>query len=317
MKITFLNVGHGDCTVIEHASGRLTVVDVNNCSEIDEETLAEVSQYYRATSAQMMLAEALGIRSYEMVKEAGYDVDLTNPIEFITKNYPGKDIFRYIQTHPHLDHMSGIEQLKANNIDIVNFWDTEHNFTPELTNDADRASWDEYTRLRGSTESPKVLRLYRGEAGAYWNQNPKGVAGGDGIEILHPNPDTHEAIKESENVNNLSYVLRVTLGTVKIILAGDVEKDVWDDLVKTFGDTLKCDVLKASHHGRDSGFHENAMTLMKPTYTIVSVGKKPETDASDKYRKHSKNVWSTRWKGNIAIAFNAAGKGTITAQYDR
>lgn len=290
MKIHFLNVGHGDCTVIEHSSGRLTVVDLNNRAEPDKETLAEISQYYpRRSSGQFLLAEALGLRTYGMVKEAGYAIELTNPVEFLKQHYLGKDIFRYIQTHPHLDHMRGIEQLQANGIGIVNFWDTEHDFTPELTNDADRASWNQYTRLRASTESPKVLRLYRGASGIYWNQDPEGVAGGDGIEILHPNSDTHEAIEESENVNNLSYVLRVTLGKVKVILAGDVGKDGWDDLVKTCGNKLKCDVLKASHHGRDSGFHEDAMALMKPTYTIVSVGKKPETDASDKYRKHSKS----------------------------
>ena len=80
MKITFLNVGHGDCTVIEHASGRLTVVDVNNCSELDDETLAEVSQYYRTNSA-LLIAEALGVRTFGMLKEAGYAIDLTNPIE--------------------------------------------------------------------------------------------------------------------------------------------------------------------------------------------------------------------------------------------
>ena len=27
-KIHFLNVGHGDCTVIEHNNGNLTVIDI-------------------------------------------------------------------------------------------------------------------------------------------------------------------------------------------------------------------------------------------------------------------------------------------------
>ena len=30
MKIHFLNVGHGDCTIIEHDSGRITMIDINN-----------------------------------------------------------------------------------------------------------------------------------------------------------------------------------------------------------------------------------------------------------------------------------------------
>lgn len=318
MKITFLNVGHGDCTVIEHPSGRLTVVDMNNCRELDEQTLAEVSQYYRKQSTTLMLAEVLGSRTYGMVKEAGYNIELTNPLDFLIKNYPGKNIFRYIQTHPHLDHIRGLEQLKAHSIDIMNFWDTEHDFTPEFASNADRDSWNEYTRLRGSVNgSPKVLRHFCDATGTFWNKGQDGIDTGDGIDILHPNPATIQAIRESENINNLSYVLRVTLGGVRIILAGDAEAAVWDDLIVRFGTDLKCSVLKASHHGRDSGYHEKAMSLMKPDFTIVSVGKKPETDASDKYRKHSKNVWSTRWRGNIEITYDAAGKATIAAQYDR
>jgi competence protein ComEC len=316
MKITFLNVGHGDSTVIEHASGRLTVVDVNNCSELDDETLAEVSQYYQSNRA-LLIAEALGIRTFGMLKEAGYAINLTNPIEFLTNHHPGKDIFRYIQTHPHLDHMSGIEQLAAHNIGITNLWDTDHSFTPDLKNDADRASWNEYTRLRGSSDSPKVLRLYCDDSGSFWNQGGDNVDSGDGIDILHPNRATLQAIQHAENVNDLSYVLRITLGGVRIILAGDAENAVWDDLVARYGQDLKCSVLKASHHGRGSGYHEKAMSLMKPKYTIVSVGKKPETDASDKYRKHSENVWSTRWRGNIQITYDDAGKATISSQYAR
>ncbi len=264
MRITFLNVGHGDCTIIEHASGRLTVIDLNNCLELDRETLKEVSQYYwprNPTLAEM--AYSSGINTSGMVKEAGYNIGLTNPIEFLLQNYPNKNIFRYIQTHPNLDHMSGIEQLKAHQLNVVNFWDTEHNFTPKFFSDADRDSWNEYKRLRGSSNgSPKVLRLHSEATGTFWNKDSEGINGGDGIDILHPNPKTLKAIQESGNINNLSYVLRVTLGTVRIVLAGDAEKDVWDDLVNRYGSDLKCNVLKASHHGRESGFHDEATELM-------------------------------------------------------
>jgi len=40
----FLNVGHGDCTIIEHAGGHVTMIDVNNSKtlpDLDEEALAE------------------------------------------------------------------------------------------------------------------------------------------------------------------------------------------------------------------------------------------------------------------------------------
>lgn len=242
---------------------------------------------------------------------AGYDINLTNPIDFLLDQYPGKHIFRFILTHPHMNHMRGLENLNEKNISIVNFWDTDHDYVPSSSSREDILTWNEYIRIRESQNSPKTLRLYRGAVNFCYDTN------GDCIEILHPSEQTHQVILESGNVNNLSYVLRINLGGIKIILGGDAERSIWDDIVKKYGEDLKCDILKASHHGRDSGYHQKAVELMSPEYTIVSVGKKPETDASDKYRQYSRNVWSTRWKGNISLFVDDDGNGTIESEYDR
>src|SRR5690242_5239883 len=45
----FLNVGHGDCTIIEHPSGRLTMIDVNNSQDYDSESLTELMKERGAT----------------------------------------------------------------------------------------------------------------------------------------------------------------------------------------------------------------------------------------------------------------------------
>jgi hypothetical protein len=42
-KIHILNVGHGSCTLIEHPSGRLTMIDINNGTEIDEDSYSEIA----------------------------------------------------------------------------------------------------------------------------------------------------------------------------------------------------------------------------------------------------------------------------------
>ena len=93
-----------------------------------------------------------------------------------------------------------------------------------------------------------------------------------------------------------------------VILGGDAEEEVWENLVETYGDDLKCDVLKASHHGRDSGYHLRAVQTMNPKHVIVSVGKKPGTDASGKYYRQESEVLSTRWRGNISLTIDALGE---------
>lgn len=84
-----------------------------------------------------------------------------------------------------------------------------------------------------------------------------------------------------------------------------------------FGGKLKTTILKAAHHGRKSGYHKEAVKQMRPVYTIVSVGKKPETDASNLYRICSEHVWSTRWKGTITLTISGSGKAEIVPEYDR
>jgi competence protein ComEC len=56
---------------------------------------------------------------------------------------------------------------------------------------------------------------------------------------------------------------------------------------------------------------------MSPYYTIVSVGKKPDTDASSKYRYYSKEVWSTRWRGDITLSISDEGRWWMESEYER
>jgi beta-lactamase superfamily II metal-dependent hydrolase len=96
-----------------------------------------------------------------------------------------------------------------------------------------------------------------------------------------------------------------------VLLGGDAEAAAWDDMVQTYGASLKSCFLKASHHGRDSGYHLEALKLIDPVMAFVSVGKKPDTDASYKYRQQtSRKVPSTRYYGNIKIQIDDVGKSS-------
>jgi beta-lactamase superfamily II metal-dependent hydrolase len=56
---------------------------------------------------------------------------------------------------------------------------------------------------------------------------------------------------------------------------------------------------------------------MKPKYTIQSVGNtmKPKDDAVKKYKELSKNVITTRWKGNVVIECHEDGRIECTPQF--
>jgi competence protein ComEC len=322
VKIHFLNVGHGDCSIIEHASGRLTMIDINNACSLDEDSRREIAAAYGITGvdylAKKIVAERLG-RSFRKtyLREAGYDIELTDPVDYFKAVLPNRDIFRFILTHADLDHMRGLVRLRHEKVDILNFWDTAHLKSITDFQNNDEAEWNEYQRLRRSANMPQVLRLTRGEDNKYWNQDDAG-GDGDGLYILAPTAELQKAANAPDDPNAHSYVLMLIYAGVRVVFGGDATEAVWESVYRWLGKNLKCHVLKASHHGRDSGCHSNAIAAMHPDYTIVSVGTKPETDASNKYRGcTTKGVWSTRWHGNILVTIKDDGTYSIDSDRQR
>jgi hypothetical protein len=314
VKIHFLNVGHGDCTVIEHANGNLTMIDINNGSGIDDDSFDDlIAELAPARRLEFAIRKARGESEESLLKAAGYKLELCNPVGFLSDRFPGRPIFRYVQSHPDLDHMRGLADMREAGITMVNFWDTTH--TKQLdegkASEGDITDWDEYQRLRSGSD-PKVLRLVRGNRGKYWNENEDGSPGGNGLEILSPTPDLLRQFDVDGKRNELSYVLRYHYGGRSVVFGGDTEQNAWKSIyyhhVLT-RQSLKCDLLKASHHGRANGFFLEAVKAMNPDYTIVSVGEKPTTDASHRYATQTNiEVLSTRRHGNITAILHADGR---------
>jgi competence protein ComEC len=323
LRIHFLNVGHGDCTIIEHPSGRLTMIDINNSQEFDSKTFADelaeeqaklskpfggllspglfgTPQYGGAASALLG-----GLSGYPAVLDRQKQ-ELTDPIEFMKRHYPNRRLWRFVLTHPDLDHMRGLKKL-SENIGFDNFWDTDHTKeTPTFrSNSADEDDWWFYQSLRreGLTKN-----YTRGDAAFAFAKDEGGLPGGDNIEILSPTPALVGACNTSQKSNDVSLVLRIHHGGRRVLLPGDVEELAWDNMVEFYDVRLKSDFLKASHHGRDTGYHQKALGLIAPDLTIVSVGIKPDTDASNKYRQQTgKRVPSTRYHGNIDLRIHDNG----------
>lgn len=300
VKFHFLNVGHGDCTFVELHSGRLMMVDINNSKSLpDADVVALASR--RDLSVDEFKRPLAG-RSWE----DHYRSLLVDPSDYHAANFSGRNIFRYVQTHPDMDHLSGLHRVFWQDaVPLENFWDTEHN--KELTAEDfegsrfAEADWLVYQLLRegrgppgpsGQPSTHKVLHNLRGGVGDYWTE--------DSIEILSPSQFLINECNEAGAYNNSSYVLKVSHAGRSVILPGDAEATAWRSILTMLGpEVLDCDVLKAAHHGRESGYHEEAVEAMSPEVVICSVGKKPETDASNEYASHGASVKSTRFHGTI------------------
>jgi beta-lactamase superfamily II metal-dependent hydrolase len=237
------------------------------------------------------------------------DEYLDDPIEYFNDEFSGlkTKVWRFIATHPDMDHLSGLTRLK-NEIGFDVMWDTNH--MKELDTDEDwpdeyaKEDWKTYQQIRdGSTDHTHITPT-RNEQKNYWEQ--------DNVQILHPSPafvsdlNENNGDKENPEYNDISYVLKINHGNQSFLLPGDAETDAWEDIIEKKGLSIFNDVtiLKAAHHGREDGFHREAVEAMDPDHVILSVGSKPSTDAHDKYRdacSEDTEIWSTRQYGTIKI----------------
>ena len=158
LKIHFLNVGHGDSAIIELPE-RTMMIDINNGQALDESTKNELMESFSISPIDLIF------KSFnEVLLEKGYNIPLTNPIEYL-KGLGINSIFRFILSHPHMDHMTGLHDLvNKENVGITNFWHSGVELdTPDFSKaNYNEDDWNTYIELKNSDESPKNLVKMQG-----------------------------------------------------------------------------------------------------------------------------------------------------------
>jgi beta-lactamase superfamily II metal-dependent hydrolase len=311
LEVHFLNVDHGDSTIIRHPGdehrkkGRVSFVDINDWQHRRSEENSIVAGLSSLLSSNSRAVPRLSEEEYAKKY-------LDDPIEYFRSQVAerGQDIWRFICTHPDMDHISGLKRL-CNEEDITVFWDIkQHSKDLSDTDDwhekFDKEDWEKYAEIRDNETSHNYLTPRPGSQKQYWEQ--------DRLEILHPSREFALELddKKSPNYNDISYVLKLNTRAGSVLLPGDAEEAAWEKILEKWGKDKLEDVriLKASHHGRDSGFHREAVQAMNPEYVIVSVGAKDSSDAYDKYAQACSSdteILSTRQYGTISFTISNRG----------
>lgn len=314
LKLHFLNVDHGDCTIIRHhndhrniGTGRISFVDINDWKDRKPDDTDEVVaglSYYKNNAA------LLGDRASKFISPEEYaEKYLDDPIDYYQSEFGDvkTKIWRFISTHPDMDHLSGLVRLDdETGFEVL--WDTNHkrkrDFEEDWPDEYDKEDWTRYKSIRNDDTNHSTVTPTQGSQANYWEQ--------DNIQILHPSSDFVDVLNDvnegrsTQKYNNISFVLKINHGNQAILLPGDIEEVAWDAIIDRYGTEILNDVtiLKASHHGRKSGFHQEAVEAMDPDHVILSVGKKPDTDAHQLYRdvcSPDTKIWSTRQYGTVKM----------------
>ncbi len=125
----------------------------------------------------------------------------------------------------------------------------------------------------------------------------------DGVdfEVLHP--------QESGTVsaNNSSCVLKVSSGTVSVLLPGDVERSAERKMIAAWRDKLDADILIAPHHGSATSSSADFIRAVSPRVVLFPAGYRnrfgfPKPDIINRYQDAGVRVLSTANSGMIAFA---------------
>lgn len=217
-----------------------------------------------------------------MLIDAGERDQGQNVVSYLKKQ--GVEKLDYvIGTHPHSDHIGGMEAV-IREFDIGRVILPEKEHTTKI-----------YERLLDAIEDKNIKVTLPRVGDSY-------ELGGASFQILAPNRDY------GDNLNNWSVGIRLIYGKNSFVLCGDAEKEAEADMAAN-GLNLKADVLKLSHHGSSTSSSDRFMDLVDPDYAVISCGK------NNDYGHPHKEILEMLKKRRIK-AFRTDRLGTIVAVSD-
>ena len=187
-----------------------------------------------------------------------------------------------VATHCDEDHCGGLAGVLAK-------YPAERVLCPVTEYDTKAFSnFQKYTQEQGrSIEQP--------EAGEQW------MLGRAQVTVLGP-------LRDYEDNNENSIVLRVEYGETSFLFTGDIGLEAEDELVESGAD-VSCTVLKVAHHGSSGSSGYVFLRAAQPQYGVISVG-------TDNAYGHPTEQALSRLRDAEVVLYRTDLQGTITAVSD-
>ena len=210
-----------------------------------------------------------------MLIDAGEAYEADNVINYLN-NLGIKKIDYVVGTHPHTDHIGGLEE-------VINTFDVGAIYMPKVSSNS-KTFEDLLTTI-----SNKGLKVKTAKSGVV-------VLSEDNLklEFIAPNSDNYS------NLNNYSAVLKLTYLDNTFLFMGDAETLSEDEITSD----VDADVIKVGHHGSDSSSSVEFVKKVSPEYAIIMVGEgnsynHPYQSIIDRYESVGAKVLRTDLDGNI------------------
>ncbi len=198
-----------------------------------------------------------------------------------------------IGTHPHSDHIGGLKDVIASDLEIGRV------ITPKVP--------EEYT---------PTTKSYEGFIDAVADKGCELTAVKD--ESFSFGSGTITVIGtdySGDNYNNYSAVVRFDFGDVSFLFTGDIEKMIEKQLVEAQA-PIDADVLKVAHHGSSTSSCYDFLDAVTPEYCVIECGDSsynhPNPDTVTRLRSYTENIYRTDNQGTVVFSCDGSGVSITT-----
>ncbi len=213
----------------------------------------------------------------------------------------GKDVVKYLQnhgvkklefivgTHPHDDHMGGM-------YDVLNSFKCKKVYIPKVQEGLITTNWYMQLMQKISQDNIKVINP---------KVNNKFYLGEATFKVVGQlTPD-----EAGTNINNYSTVIKVSFGTMDILMTGDAETEVEKKILESNANELQCEILKLGHHGSNTSTSDIFLETVNPQYGLISceIGNKylhPSTETVIKLKRHKVKLYRTDETGSVVLTIS-------------
>lgn len=211
--------------------------------------------------------------------DAGNNQDGDLVINYL-KNEGIKRIDHVIGTHPHEDHIGGLDV-------VIDTFEIGKVYLPKV-NHTTKTYEDVLLAIKN-----KGLKIFQAKAGVSLDVGPEVTA-----VFIAPNS------AEYEEINNYSAVLKLVYGENSFLFTGDAEEVSELEMLSQSSLELKADLLKVGHHGSSTSTTEEFLKAVSPKYAVISVGKDnayghPHKETIDKLIENKIIYFRTDLHGSI------------------
>lgn len=214
-----------------------------------------------------------------MLIDAGDNESGKVVVDYLKKNHVSK-IDYLIGTHPHSDHIGGLDTV-IENFDIGKVMMPKVTHTSKTFEDVLLALKKKDLKLI----LPKAEDTY-GLGDAKWK-------------ILAPNGE------EYDNFNNYSLVIQLLYKNNSFLFTGDAESQSEKEILQANKkNSLISDVLKIGHHGSSTSTTDEFLQAIQPKVAVISLGKEnsyghPHKEILEKLKKNQVTIFRTDLNGTI------------------